>query len=60
MTENFASEEKAAEVESYFATNSWPGTERAVKQAIESIRLNADWLNRDAAAIKSYLNKANA
>lgn len=60
MTENFASEEKAAEVNAYFATHKWPGTERSVQQAVESIRLNADWLNRDAAAIKTYLNQVNA
>lgn len=60
VTENFASEEKAAEVEAYFAQHKWSGTERGVQQAVESIRLNAAWLNRDAGAIKAYLNQSNA
>ena len=37
---------QAVEVEAYFATHKWPGTERGVQQAVESIRLNAEWLNR--------------
>ena len=57
--EDFASHEKAAEVEAYFASHKWPGTERSVQQAVESIRLNADWLSRDQAAIKGYLLEAN-
>jgi puromycin-sensitive aminopeptidase len=60
VTEDFASEEKAAEVESYFASNEWPGTERGVQQAVESIRLNAAWLSRDSEAIKNFLKDAIA
>jgi len=57
VTENFASEEKAQEVESFFAQNPFPGTERTVQQSIETIRLHKEWLSRDASEIQSYLSK---
>lgn len=46
-TENFASESAAAEIEEFFATHHSPGTERSVQQALETVRLNASWLQRD-------------
>ncbi|XP_055385276.1 puromycin-sensitive aminopeptidase [Condylostylus longicornis] len=55
LTENFASEERALEVEEYFKTNEFPSTERTVSQSIETIRLNAAWLNRDLDSTKEYL-----
>lgn len=53
-TENFVSEEKAVDVERFFETHPTPGTERAVRQSIETIRLNAAWLARDKEAIERY------
>ncbi|XP_017862194.1 PREDICTED: puromycin-sensitive aminopeptidase isoform X1 [Drosophila arizonae] len=55
LIENFASEEKAREVEDYFRTNQIPGCERTVSQAVETIRLNAAWLNRDRELLTNYL-----
>ncbi|KAH1002212.1 hypothetical protein HUJ04_008323 [Dendroctonus ponderosae] len=55
LTENFTSEERALEVEAFFQEHSAPGTERTVQQAIETIRLNAKWLQRDSAALAAYL-----
>jgi puromycin-sensitive aminopeptidase len=55
LTENFASEEMADEVQSFFSKHEFPGTERTVQQSIETIRLNAAWLKRDLAALKKYL-----
>uniref|UniRef100_A0A336LHN3 Aminopeptidase n=1 Tax=Culicoides sonorensis TaxID=179676 RepID=A0A336LHN3_CULSO len=55
LTENFASEEKAVEVETFFKENVFPGTERTIQQAVETIRLSAKWLKRDRASIESYL-----
>jgi len=55
VSENFASEEKAQEVEAFFAQNPFPGTERTVQQSLETIRLNTEWLARDTASIQSYL-----
>ena len=54
VSERFVDEEKAAMIEKYFEENSWPGTERDVSQAVETIRLNAAWLSRDGASIKKF------
>lgn len=59
LTENFATEEKATEIEQFFKENEFPGTERTVLQSVETIRLNAAWLQRDLSNITEYLN-ANA
>lgn len=56
LTENFASEEKAQEVEKFFQENEFSGTERTVSQSVETIRLNAAWLQRDLPNITEYLN----
>lgn len=55
LTENFASEAKAREIEQYFAEHEFPGTERTISQSVETIRLNAAWLERDLEAITEYL-----
>lgn len=55
LTENFASEEKASEIENFFKTHDFPGTERTVQQSIETIKLSAAWLQRDVAEITDYL-----
>lgn len=59
IIENFASEEAALEVESFFKTKKFPGTERTVLQAVETIRLNASWLNRDLESLTDYLKNQN-
>lgn len=58
VTSNFGSEEKAKEIESYFAENPFPGTERSLKQSLEGIRLTVNWLARDAEDIKKFLTKS--
>lgn len=55
LTENFASEEKAIEIETFFKENKFAGTERTVQQAVETIRLNSEWLKRDAESIAAFL-----
>lgn len=59
LTENFASEERAKEVEDYFKANTFPGTERTVSQSVETIRLNAAWLQRDLPSVTEYFNSHN-
>jgi puromycin-sensitive aminopeptidase len=54
LTENFATEEKALEIESFFKTHEFPGAERTVQQSIETIRLSCAWLNRDIVEIRDY------
>jgi len=56
-TENFASIEKAEEVENFFKKNGCVGAERTIQQACETIRLNAAWLKRDHEKLHSFLLK---
>lgn len=42
-------------MEKFFSGDRWPGTEKTVSQVVESIRLNAEWLTRDEAAIREYV-----
>lgn len=55
LTENFASEAMAKEIEQYFTEHEFPGTERTISQSVETIRLNAAWLQRDIDSITNYL-----
>lgn len=55
ITENFVTEERAIEVEQFFKENNCPAAERSIQQSIETIRLNAAWLNRDLPTITEYL-----
>lgn len=54
---HYASEEKAVEVEKFFAENKTSGAERAVQQTVERIRINAAWLKRDLPCIREFLQK---
>lgn len=55
VSENFATEARAQEVENFFKQHEFPGCERTVQQSIETIKLNASWLQRDLEAITEYL-----
>ena len=57
VSERFLTEDMAKTVELYFEAHQMPGSERNVSQAVETIRLNAAWLTRDAAAIKTVLTE---
>jgi len=54
-TENFVTEEKAQEVETFFQKNKTPAAERTISQSLENVRLNAAQLKRDTVAIKAFL-----
>lgn len=54
----FASEEKASEIEQFFAVNPWDAANLLVKQHCEAIRLNASWLRRDNESVKTWLAQA--
>ncbi len=45
----------ADQIEKFFKTHDAPGIERTIQQALESIRLHADWWERDKEAIKGFL-----
>lgn len=56
MIRNFATESKAIEIEHFFDANPIPGTERSIKQAVETIRIQAKWLDRDFESIQKFLS----
>src|SRR3989344_611868 len=51
----FTTKEKADDVRRFFRAHKAPGAERAVKQTIERIESNLDWLKRDGAQIRDWL-----
>lgn len=55
-TQYFNTEEKADEIEQFFAKNKFLGADRAVQQSLERIRSSASWLSRDGESIKVYLS----
>lgn len=57
LTENFATEDKAIEIENFFKEHEFPGAERTVQQSIETIRLSAAWLNRDILEIREFFKE---
>ena len=42
------------QVENFFTEHPLPGSERNVAQSVETIRLHAAWLSRDAADISNF------
>lgn len=56
-TENFASVEKAEEVENFFKQNGCVGAERTIQQSCETIRLNSAWLQRDHEKLHKFLQE---
>ena len=56
ITEDFTTLERANEVEEFFESNPVAGAQRTVQQALESIRLNARWLDLNADQIADWLD----
>jgi puromycin-sensitive aminopeptidase len=54
-TQNFVTEEKAREVHSFFLAHPAPAAERTIQQAVERIRSNRFWLDRDRESIRRWL-----
>lgn len=57
ITESFTTTEMANEVASFFAAHPIPAAERTVQQSIESIGLNAKWLQRDLDSMHKWLGE---
>jgi puromycin-sensitive aminopeptidase len=54
---NFASSEKLADVEAFFSKHPAPAAERTIRQALERIRLNIKWLERNREAVAVWLGR---
>ena len=59
VTESFTSETAYQEVASFFASNEdkLTGSEKAVKQALEHVRLNLTWRNKDITSLKKFVTE---
>ena len=51
----FACEQRASEIEKFFEERQF--TSRALHQALETIRTNAKWMNKDAEAVTEFFQK---
>ena len=51
---NFNDEEKLAEVENFFQEHPAPAAERTIRQALERVRLNIKWLERNRAELANW------
>jgi puromycin-sensitive aminopeptidase len=51
----FVKEKDAAEVEEFFKQHPLPNAQRSISQGLETLRLNAKWLERDRENIKKWL-----
>ncbi|KAG5422099.1 hypothetical protein I9W82_001192 [Candida metapsilosis] len=54
---NFQSLEKLNEIDDFFKTRDVHGFERALKQSLDHIRINANWYARDIEEVKKFLEK---
>ncbi|MCH8297660.1 MAG: M1 family metallopeptidase [Chloroflexi bacterium] len=52
---HFNSQEKADEVDSFFAEHPAPAAERTIRQALERVRLNIKWLERNRQGLTGWL-----
>jgi puromycin-sensitive aminopeptidase len=57
VVEDFATEEKALEITDFFRANPIIGTERIVQLAVESVRINENWIKREKnlLSLKEYM-----
>lgn len=54
---NFQSLDKLNKIDNFFKTRDVHGFERALKQSLDHIRINANWYSRDHEEVKSFLEK---
>lgn len=54
---NFATEDKRADVETFFQENPAPAAERTIRQSLERIRLNTAWLDRNRNELAQWLGR---
>ena len=56
MCGNFTSTEKLADVETFFTEHPVPAADRTIRQAVERIRLNIKWLERNQDDLAAWLD----
>ncbi len=55
MTSTFTTEEQRQDVEQFFADHSAPAAERTIRQALERVRLNVAWIERNREELARWL-----
>jgi aminopeptidase N len=50
----FTSEERLADVENFFQEHPAPAAERTIRQALERVRLNIKWLERNRTEVANW------
>ncbi len=60
ITSGFTTPERREDVEKFFRDHHAPSAERAIRQSLERIRLNAAWLDRNRASLAEWFrNRSN-
>ena len=54
---NFTDEARLADVESFFQEHPAPAAERTIRQALERIRLNIKWLERNRTELAAWFSR---
>ena len=57
ITNNFAEMDKLADVETFFQEHPAPAAERTIRQALERIRLNATWVEKNNSELSAWFSK---
>ncbi|MDA0733136.1 MAG: M1 family metallopeptidase [Chloroflexi bacterium] len=57
ITNNFAEMDKLTEVETFFQEHPAPAAERTIRQALERIRLNATWVEKNRSELGQWFSK---
>jgi len=55
IVSGFTTEEQREDVERFFTEHPVPSADRTVRQALERIRLNAAWLDRNRSEVAEWL-----
>jgi aminopeptidase 2 len=57
VTSSFTSKEAVADIEAFFKEKSTKGFDQALAQSLDSIRAKANWVERDAQDVRSWLGE---
>ena len=57
ITSSFTTKEAVQEIENFFADKSTKGFDQGLAQSLEAVRAKANWLERDAQDVRSWLSE---
>jgi len=56
-TSSFTKKEQAARIQEFYKTKSTKGFDQSLAQSLDAINAKANWIERDAADVKGWLEK---